>query len=193
MGRNMVIKKVSKSINRVILSPVKSSHAALVAKWKNDNVIGKYALSTSKKISASSQYKDIKAALKNQEHYFLIRLRKSLKSIGYVRTSWMDEKRTIAWLRYAIGEAKYRGYGYSREALSILLNSLFKKNVHRIEAEVYEFNLPSIAILKKLGFRQEGRKQKAHYDSESKKYCDILIFGLLAESKELTSILPSSL
>ena len=176
----MPAKKETRLTDRVTLSPVKSSHAGLIAKWKNDGVVNKYALSTSKRVSTRGQYEDIKAALKNDRQYFLISLKESLKPIGYVRTSWMDEKKTMAWLRYAIGESKYRGHGYAKEALLLLLKHLLKKGVRRIEAEVYEFNLPSIAILKKLGFRQEGRKRKAHHIKD-KRYCDIFIFGLLAE------------
>ncbi len=176
----MPIKIKTELLCRVTLSPVKPSDARLIAKWKNDPTVNKYALSTSKRVSASSQYKDIEAALKDGEQYFIFRLKKTLKAIGYVRASWLDERKTLAWLRYAIGEGKYRGCGYSKEALLLLFDRLFRKKVRRIEAEVYEFNLPSIAILKKLGFQLEGRKHKAHYDNESRKYFDILIFGLLA-------------
>lgn len=176
----MPIKTQTKLIGRVVLSPITPSDAKLIAKWKNDPIVNKYALSTPKRVSVNSQFKDIRAALRDDEFYFLFRPKKTLNAIGYVRASWMDEKKTMAWLRYAIGEAKYRGYGYSKDALWLLVNRLFKKKVRRIEAEVYEFNLPSIANLRKLGFLQEGRKRKAHYDNESKKYFDILIFGLLA-------------
>ena len=173
----------TKMIGRVVLSPITPSDGKLIAKWKNDPIVNKYALSTSKRVSASGQCKDIEAALKDGEQYYLFRPEQTSRAVGYVRASWLDERKTSVWLRYAIGEAEYRGFGYSKAALRLLLARLFKMKVRRVEAEVYEFNLPGIAVLKGLGFRQEGRKRKAHYDNASEKYFDTLVLGLLAEEK----------
>ena len=51
--------------------------------------------------------------------------------------------------------------------------------MHRIEAEVYEFNERSLGLLESLGFKREGRKSEAHFDSE--RYVDVVILGLLKE------------
>ncbi len=54
--------------------------------------------------------------------------------------------------------------------------------VHRVEAEVYEFNEASLHLLTSLGFKREGVKRQAHFDGEA--YCDIVVMGLLAKDFE---------
>ena len=54
---------------------------------------------------------------------------------------------------------------------------MFSKNLHRIDAEVYEFNKRSIKLLRYLGFKIEGLKREAHFDG--KKYHNIVVLGLL--------------
>ncbi|HRX45385.1 MAG TPA: GNAT family protein, partial [Acholeplasmataceae bacterium] len=95
--------------------------------------------------------------------------------IGYIRIDYMDNKNRYAWLRFALG--LYRGHGYMKEALLIKLNHLKHQHVHRIECEVYDYNLPSIHVLESLGFVREGIKRKAHAAQES--YHDIYVYGLL--------------
>lgn len=56
-----------------------------------------------------------------------------------------------------IGEAEYRGRGYGRATLSMLLNYLFlETGMHRINAEAFEFNTAWQCLLEGAGFRQEG-------------------------------------
>jgi ribosomal-protein-alanine N-acetyltransferase len=87
----------------------------------------------------------------------------------------MDYHKRFAWLRFGLGEE--RGKGYAHEALSLLAHKLFSSNCHRIEAEVYDFNARSLALLERLGFKREGVKREAHHDSDG--YHDVIVLGLL--------------
>jgi ribosomal-protein-alanine N-acetyltransferase len=129
-------------------------------------------------ISGEEEKKNINKAIKsNRESYLIIIEKKNNSPIGYIRINWLDKSYHFGWLRFALGEE--RGKGYSKDALQCLLIYLFKKGMHRIDAEVYEFNKISLSLLTNLGFKKEGIKRKAHFDG--KNYHDIVILGLLKE------------
>ncbi|HKP47396.1 MAG TPA: GNAT family protein [Pyrinomonadaceae bacterium] len=61
-----------------------------------------------------------------------------------------------AYLGYYIG-GPYAGQGYMTEALQLVLRHAFVDlKLHRLEANVQPGNAPSIAVLKRAGFRLEG-------------------------------------
>jgi ribosomal-protein-alanine N-acetyltransferase len=61
-----------------------------------------------------------------------------------------------AYLGYQLF-AGFTGNGYMTEAVSLVLKFSFDDlGLHRIEANVQPHNLPSIAVLRRCGFTQEG-------------------------------------
>ncbi len=54
-------------------------------------------------------------------------------------------------------------------------------NLHRIWAEIYDFDLPKQALFPKLGFTLEGRHRQTHW-SEGQ-WSDSLFYGLLASER----------
>jgi aminoglycoside 6'-N-acetyltransferase len=72
----------------------------------------------------------------------------------------------------------YQGKGYATEAVRGLLNHLFiERNLHRVSAECDARNLNSAALLRRLGFRDEGlRLSNTWFKGE---WTDDLFFGLL--------------
>lgn len=53
------------------------------------------------------------------------------------------------------------GKGYMTEALRLVLNTIFgEMKLHRVEANIQPANLPSIALVKRLGFSLEGYSPK---------------------------------
>jgi RimJ/RimL family protein N-acetyltransferase len=83
---------------------------------------------------------------------------------------------------------KERGKGYAKDGLKCCLKHFFKQGMHRVDAEVYEFNKVSKGLLKDLGFKEEGVRRQAYSDNE--RFWDILVFGLL-ESEWSENILKS--
>lgn len=61
-----------------------------------------------------------------------------------------------AEVSFYIGDKESRGKGIMTTALELLIGWGFNQGLHRISAEVYQFNVPCINLLKKLGFSQEG-------------------------------------
>lgn len=70
-------------------------------------------------------------------------------------------KNHMCHITYNLGE-KYRGKGIVSEAVKLICEYAFKKyKLIRIEAGVREYNIASIKLLEKNGFKLEGIKKKA--------------------------------
>jgi len=82
-----------------------------------------------------------------------------------------------ASLGYWIGE-KYSRNGYMKEALKLLIPSLFVDlRLNRIEAATLEDNIASKNLLKKIGFKKEGVFRK--YLKINGAWRDHILYGLL--------------
>jgi len=162
--------------DRIYLRKVRILDVPVIVKWKKDPFVRRMALGSDIKISIKNQKIDVKRALKSKsELYFIIVLKEINKAIGYIRINWFGGAHHFAWLRFALGEE--RGKGYAKEALRCFLDFLFKKGTHRVDAEVYEFNKVSLCLLKSLGFKKEGLKREAHF--AGKRFADVAVLGLL--------------
>jgi RimJ/RimL family protein N-acetyltransferase len=160
------------------LRTVRPGDAADVARWKDDPLLRRMALGRTHQASEQGERDEIERALgSDRELYLVIVLREGDHAIGYVRINWIDGDSSLAWLRFALGER--RGEGHAKRALRCLLEHLFARGLHRVDAEVYEFNEASLALLDRLGFRREGRKRRACHDGEN--WRDVVVFGLLRD------------
>ncbi len=83
-----------------------------------------------------------------------------------------------------------QGNGFAREAVALALRYYFRElGYHRANATVYEFNNPSLALHRSLGFREEGRLRQSLFTNGQ--FYDELLFGMLAEEfGPLESSLP---
>jgi len=98
----------------------------------------------------------------------------SLKTIR-----WFNRKAEISI--FIVPE--YQGKGYGKRALKKIMELAFGTfNLYRLEAEVMEFNEPSIRLMESLGFKLEGRLREARYVDG--KYWDILRYGILRREFE---------
>lgn len=159
----------------ITLRKVEIEDAYRIFKWKNDALIRQMALDYDSVTSVSDQQKDIERAIESEDEDYRIILNDKNIPIGYIRINWMDTPKKIAWLRFALG--KDRGKGFAKPALKIFINELFFSGCHRVECEVYEINQISQKVLYDIGFKKEGVKRKAHFTG--KEYIDIFVYGLL--------------
>ncbi len=92
-----------------------------------------------------------------------------LKSI-----KWINRKAEISlFIR-----TDMQGKGYGSSALKAIIDYAFNRlNLCRLEAELIDGNLASTQMLRKEGFREEGRLREAKFVNG--KYKDLLRFGLL--------------
>lgn len=91
--------------------------------------------------------------------------------------------KTIKWYNHKAEisiaiKKEFQGKGFGSDALFSMIKFCFERmNLHRLEAEVIEFNKESINLIEKLGFKLEGRLREAKYSKD--RYYDVLRYGLL--------------
>ncbi|MCF3960515.1 GNAT family N-acetyltransferase [Streptomyces fuscigenes] len=74
---------------------------------------------------------------------------------------------------------RHQGLGYATEAVGAVLADLFgPRGLHRVSAECDARNERSAALLRRLGFTQEGHRREAAWMKGE--WTDELLFGLLA-------------
>lgn len=101
---------------------------------------------------------------------------------GYIkltRIRWFNRKAEISIMI----KKEFQKKGFGTKVMRGIINYAFTKmNLHRLEAEVLEFNEPSIKLMEKLGFKREGSLREAKYNDG--KYWDIYRYGLLRNEWE---------
>lgn len=118
-------------------------------------------------------------AKKKTGHHLGIELKQTGQIIGIIGLSEVDKKHNRAVIGYWLGR-KHWGKGLAREALRLMLKFGFRKlRLLRIHAHVMKPNSRSAKLLKKAGFKLEGKLRK-HYVKKGKRM-DALVFGLLRE------------
>ncbi len=107
----------------------------------------------------------------------LFRIEKNSELVGFVKLSrirWFNRKCELSIL---IDKA-HQGKGIASEAMKSVIQHAFNKmNLHRLEAEVIEFNKASIKLMEKFGFKKEGVLREAKFNNG--KYYNIIRYGLL--------------
>lgn len=117
------------------------------------------------------------------EHLSLsVILREGRRCIGRVGLRGLDWNwRKVESLSYWI-DPTYWGRGYATEASWFLCETAFRGlRMRRIASSALEGNLASLAVLRRLGFVEEGRERESV--RLRGKRLDMLLFGLLKEER----------
>jgi RimJ/RimL family protein N-acetyltransferase len=161
---------------KVLLRPIKLTDASRFVKWFNDPEVHKFL--ARRKLTLKEERAWIKSIPKVKDSlHFCIDTRDSLH-IGSVGLNNINRLDGYATFGIMIGDKHYWGQGYGREAMQLIIDYGFRHfKLHRIELEVYSYNLRGIKLYKRLGFKLEGRKrQRIKWGS---RYYDALQMGLL--------------
>lgn len=106
-----------------------------------------------------------------------ITLKEDLKLIGDLGIQISSRDSRLAEVGITV-HPQYENKGYGREALSALLNLLlYKLGKHRVTASVDPRNLASMALMKRVGLRQEGHFIKSIWLKDT--WVDDVIFAAL--------------
>ncbi len=98
--------------------------------------------------------------------------------VGTVNLEGAHSPRRRAELGYAVARTQWR-QGYAREAIGAVLAHAFGPlHLNRVEALVYAENTPSRALLRSLGFAEEGYLREHAW--EKGRFWDDVIYALLA-------------
>ena len=109
--------------------------------------------------------------------YFAVRRSDDNEFVGRVTYFDLNTRNHSTEIGFLTGP-EFRGKGYAFEAMTLLLGHLFNDlGLNKAMAQTGEFNDASIALLAKLGFRQDGRLRQHHPLNDQ--YFDDLLFSLL--------------
>lgn len=76
-----------------------------------------------------------------------------------IKIRWFNRKAELS----IILKKEFQGQNYGEEAIRSIIKYAFEKmNLHRLEAEVIEYNKTSIALVEKLGFVLEGTLRRVN-------------------------------
>ncbi len=120
---------------------------------------------------------------KKNPHNFGITLKSTGKIIGMIGLMNLNDFMKRAEVGYWLGE-KYWRQGIATEALRAIVKYSFRKlKLVRLQAGVAVENKASIRLLKKIGFKKEGRRRMAFRAKSTGKWHDNYPFGLLSTDK----------
>ncbi len=100
--------------------------------------------------------------------YFILLDKKTKKNIGWCGYHTIQEKHNRAEIGYGITVESYKQKGLMTEALNVIIHFGFEHmKLNRIEAFVAPNNIPSLALMRRFNFVQEGLLRQ-HYVSGGK-------------------------
>ncbi|MBI4615316.1 MAG: GNAT family N-acetyltransferase [Planctomycetes bacterium] len=110
---------------------------------------------------------------------FAVRLLGTGRLVGQADIYQIHADSRRARVGLEIGEKDLWGRGLGREVLGMLLEEAFGSlDLHRVEALIYSFNLRSVRLFERAGFRREGvLRERLARDGG---FHDEYIYGLLA-------------
>ena len=168
------------SDDRVRLRPVEVADLPQLAAWRNDPEI-RTRTREFRPLNQESQRRWFEriSGPDSREFMFVVEAVTAWgDAVGVVGLCNYQPRSQIAETSFYIGPPNARRQGFAAASLRLLHGWGFGElGLNRIEAEVYAFNEPSIALLKKLGFIEEGRRRLAIWHNGAR--CDSLLFGLL--------------
>jgi RimJ/RimL family protein N-acetyltransferase len=96
-------------------------------------------------------------------------------------TGWRHADPVAGSFEYGITiGAAHRRKGYASEAVTLLLRFLFaERRHHRCQAQILAYNDGSLALHRRLGFTEEGRRRDAAFADG--RHHDIVVMGMLAD------------
>ncbi|WP_067730783.1 GNAT family N-acetyltransferase [Oceanobacillus damuensis] len=170
------------SSKRILLRKVEKNDIEQYHSWRNDTDV---MFSTSSSLDLYSLedtidfVENVLINSKSSKSYIIVE-KENQVSIGVTSLINIDYKNRNAECIIDIGEKKYWGQGYGKEALRMLLNYAFQElNLHRVSLRVFSFNEKAIRLYNKLGFKEEGISRQSLF--RNGEWNDIIHMGILKE------------
>jgi hypothetical protein len=156
------------------------------ARWTHDSDFMRMMdVAAARPLSAAmvkKQYEKLEKQMEEDKNIysFAIRAREDDHLIGRATIYWIEWQNGNGHIRLGFGAAEDRGKGYGIQALRMLLRFAFAElNLFRVTANVPEYNVAAIALLKKFGFTQEVCRRKS-LERDGRRW-DMYVYGLLRD------------
>lgn len=172
------------SNDRVSLSPIDAKDLSLLMAWRNSPALR----------SRTRQWRPLNmedqarwyTSITNPhrtDHMFVVRALRDKSEdirIGVVGLCGWNDGDAHAEVSFYIGDQDFLRQGYATSAVDLLCHWGFSRGLHRIWAEVYEFNVASRNLLERLSFKHEGTM--VHHVWKDGAYHNSHILGRLNEN-----------
>lgn len=174
------------------LSPIKTDDAEKFYQWVNDFDTSVYITILPEIVTLQSEKNFLTSVSNGSSDTYILSIidSKSDELIGIVGLHKVDFVNRNCEIGIFIGNKNYTNKGYGTEAVTLMLDFAFNVlNLHNVWARVYQYNSPSIKMLKKIGFYETGKTRQAKLIG--KKYFDILHFDILENEYESVCVIPN--
>ena len=172
------------------LSPISIDEESieLFTNWFNDfDIISNLGM-THHNNNIYNEKKSLSEHIKVRPVFAIVDL-KTDKLIGRCGFYYINNIDRIAEFGIVIGDSDYRGKGYGKDAIKLLLDFGFNiLNYHNIMLMVYPYNEGVISLYKKLGFKEIGRRRESKHIGD-KRY-DIIFMDMLKSEFTSPYIIP---
>jgi RimJ/RimL family protein N-acetyltransferase len=163
---------------RVIFREITKNDLKILRDWRNSTGILEYnsQFTLLNMIDQKKWFEQINK--KNSDRIMFMVINKKKEAIGVCGLIHLNIKDRNADIAIIIGKKKLHGLGLGSEILEMLLKYGFhKRKLHRIGAEIFEYNKVSIKLFKKLNFKREVILRNSLW--RSGKWWNVYIFSLL--------------
>jgi RimJ/RimL family protein N-acetyltransferase len=110
------------------------------------------------------------------EFRLVVEGRDQIMPAGMILTHHVDRLNGTFEYGVAIG-SPYQRRGYAAEAIALVLRYMFQeRRFHKCDIQVFASNAASVALHRRLGFVEEGRRRESRYAGGA--YDDIVLFGM---------------
>ncbi len=174
--------------DRLVLRKFKREEAATVFEYRSDPEVARYQGWAPANSDAIAEYFDElterEPATPGDWYQIAIALASSDLVVGDLAVQLQPHDERQAEIGVTLSREHQR-QGFATEALHALLGFLFEEcHLHRVIAMVDPRNLPSLALLKRLGMRQEGHLVESTWDKGE--WTDDVMFAMLRREFERT-------
>jgi RimJ/RimL family protein N-acetyltransferase len=174
--KNPIIFRGGSGGSRIYLGPVFKEDLPSLTVWINDPEISQF-LTVDEPMTEQDEEKWL-TSLSDQKAsnvVLAIRLVENNEIIGTIGLYHISFKDGTATMGYCIGRKDLWGKGYGTEAQMVLLEYAFNTlNLHKVSAEVYDFNPRSKRCLEKCGYVVEGVQKEHRYRNGRRVDCYML-------------------
>ncbi|WBW95655.1 GNAT family N-acetyltransferase [Oceanirhabdus sp. W0125-5] len=168
------------------LSPINPEDSVKCAEWFNNTEtsigLGEYGCVYSHETSRSM----LENFSKKPYHFSIV----DINSDTLLGFCWLNNVNHIdgaAELAILIGDNEYRGKGYGKESINLLLDYSFNViNLNNVMLSVYSHNERAIECYKKCGFKLMGIRRNSH--RMGRKFYDEIFMDIIAEEFKQESV-----
>lgn len=149
---------------RLVLRGFKDSDLDDLLALRNDAGVMR-GVSTDPIIPRPTKYKEfLKTLAENSTIWFTIVLKETGEFMGQCSIKWTEPVKNRDGLLGISMFPKFWGKGYGTEATTFIVDHAFRGlGVQRVSLTVLEGNEAAIAVYKKIGFKEEGRKRRGNW------------------------------